>query len=84
MSTTDDQLDAIYDRIDALLRAGDFAAVGVVLAMSLSNPPPIDEAIALLTATLPAKSKLLLRIPRTALLRMTAERIGKEQLKGLE
>jgi hypothetical protein len=52
-----DPLNTIYDEVDTFLLGGDFAAVDTMLRRSIVDTQD-DELLAMLTATLPAKSKL--------------------------
>jgi hypothetical protein len=54
----DSALDIIYDQVDELLLAGEFHQVDDLLASATPEQLSIDLLLALLTSTLPAKSKL--------------------------
>jgi len=84
---TDAALDLIYDQVDALLRSGDFAQVDVVLdKVDVGSVSP-DLLLGLLTATLPARTRLA---SRRAFFRRVEEKLKRREdwadnlLAGLE
>lgn len=54
----DTALDALYDRVDDLLKSEDFPALGAMLRQADVESLSTDILLGLLTATLPARSKL--------------------------
>ena len=55
---TDAALDLVYDAIDAMLRKGDFARLGFTIEGLSVNDLSADLLLAVLTATLPARTRL--------------------------
>jgi hypothetical protein len=60
---TDFALDLIYDSIDELLRGGKLDRLNFMLARLTPDELSTDILLAILTATLPARSKLAARLP---------------------
>jgi len=58
---TDAALDLIYDQIDTLLRSGDLPRIDAVLQRADVNSLSTDLLLGLLTATLPARTRLASR-----------------------
>ena len=54
----DAALDVLYDRMDALLKAKQFAAMDALLQQANVDSLSIDVILGLLTASLPARSRL--------------------------
>jgi hypothetical protein len=54
----DAALDLIYEKIDSLLRGGDFAEVDSILSRVETKSLSVDLLLGLLTSTLPARTKL--------------------------
>ena len=54
----DSALDVLYDRVDAFLKQGNFADLDAVFNQTSAKPLSLDIILGLLTASLPAKSKL--------------------------
>ena len=66
----DTQIDAAYDRLDALLWFGNFTTVDGILRLAACNPPDASIGIAMLTITRTAAE----RLPSRALLRQAIKR----------
>jgi hypothetical protein len=84
---TDAALDLIYDQIDGLLKSGEFQKVDALLEDAEVGSFSVDLLLGLLTATLPARTKLAAR--RDFFLRAEAslrQRAGwkDDLLRGLE
>jgi hypothetical protein len=75
----DDEIDLIYDLFDDMMLAGKMDAVDMLLRHWRLDDD-IDSILAILTITLPAKTKLPSRI---ALLEYAIEKFGKEVCGGL-
>jgi hypothetical protein len=58
---TDAALDLIYDSVDELLRSNQFPEIDAIVARVAVEDCSTDILLGLLTATLPARTKLLLR-----------------------
>jgi hypothetical protein len=97
IKTTDRQLDYIYNYINYLLCRGQFTAVDALLTgltlniewlfSGFSKKPTnltIDEILAYLTATLPAKSKLNNRRFFVSVAKEILDKQDPELIKGLE
>src|SRR5439155_5576373 len=57
----DSALDVLYDRVDDLLKAKQFATVDDLLRQAHVDLLSVDVLLGLLTATVPARSRLLAR-----------------------
>jgi hypothetical protein len=55
---TDSALDLLYDKVDELLKTGEFEKLNQILADSSPEELSIDMILGLLTSSLPARSKL--------------------------
>jgi hypothetical protein len=60
---TDAALDLIYDSVDALMRKGQFSKLDSILSGSSVANLTVDVLLGLLTATLPARNRLVSRKP---------------------
>lgn len=54
----DSDLDRVFDRIDAMMRDGKFRLLNELIENINAEDLPIDMLLGILTATLPARSKL--------------------------
>jgi hypothetical protein len=80
-------MDLLYDKSDELMRTGQFEGLDMILQRLHAGELPVDVLLGLLTATLPAKS----RLPSRAEFFTATERILRERgeyeeglLTGLE
>jgi hypothetical protein len=77
MGHTDAALDLLYDNIDEQMRQGRFADLDLVLATLHVEDYSADMLLGLLTATLPARSRLLARASLLTKVEETLRRRGK-------
>jgi hypothetical protein len=83
-ASTDAELDAAYDAVDDLLRAGDWPAAEALMLSRPAAAETTDMLLALLTATAPAKSRLPGRAGFLAAVRSALRARGEDEARLLE
>lgn len=77
----DEEMDFLYDTIDAYARNNDFSAIDNLLQMIKISESSVDLILTFLTVTFSCKSKLKYR---STFFEESEQKLGAELVKGLE